>query len=368
MRFLPIILLVLTFFYPKTGSYIYLGFVIIIELYILFLNIIKRPLNHSIFLNKLNLSSQELKIYSKYYIFYRYRLTSIFLSAMFTSVMFTSIILIPWVIIKVDYITAAIILINIPFAYKLTHILNPIHFANTPSTIKITHEKHLINSVNDKLLKFNMPSQNESKDKSKNVKRNQTENLIEYSSFIDHRDGNEYKTVKIGEQIWLAENLRYIPHVSPVFEDGGIWVYNYNGSDINEALATENYKNFGCLYDWNTAKKICPIGYHVPSDEEWAILIDYLGGRGVAGDKMKSLNYWYNQNTHAKNESGFSGLAGGYRDRGEFGFIGKFGSWICSTEIQDDNAWNRTIGFNGSEVYRDACLKTNGYSLRCIKD
>ena len=371
MRFLPIILLLITFFFPRTGSIVYLSFVIIMELYILFLNTIKKPLNY-IKLTKVSLNSQEIKIFSKYYIFYCYHLTSTFLSAMFTSVMFTSIILIPWVIYKVDYITAVIILINIPFAFKLTHLLNPLHFANVKSTNKISLEKDIINSVYEKLSLAKNPSNNYSRGQMTIDKNNQFNRLneptLEYNLYLDTRDGNEYKTIKIGNQIWFAENLRYMPHVSPVSKDDGIWVYNYNGNDIDEAKSTKTYKEFGCLYNWETAKLVCPISYHVPSDDEWNILVDYLGGRNVAGGKMKSLIGWDNPNRQATNESGFSGLSGGCRDRGEFGFLGKFGSWLCATEIQDYNAWNRTVGFNGSEVYRDASLKNNGYSLRCIKD
>lgn len=129
------------------------------------------------------------------------------------------------------------------------------------------------------------------------------------------------------------------------------------------------YKEFGCLYDWETAKTVCPEGWHVSTVEEWTILTDYLGGNTLAGGKLKSLTVWKSPNRGATNEIGFSGLPGGCRSHdGMFGDIGEFGSWLTSTENKQDGAYNRTVGFNGSDVYGDACYKKSGYSLRCMKD
>ncbi|MDF1551297.1 MAG: FISUMP domain-containing protein, partial [Bacteroidales bacterium] len=86
----------------------------------------------------------------------------------------------------------------------------------------------------------------------------------EYLTFTDERDGHEYKYTKIGDQYWMAENLAYIPHVGPAGENSGIWVYGYTGTSVEEAKKTENYKLFGCLYDWEAAKVYCPKGWHLP--------------------------------------------------------------------------------------------------------
>ncbi|MGA2184793.1 MAG: FISUMP domain-containing protein [Bryobacteraceae bacterium] len=161
-------------------------------------------------------------------------------------------------------------------------------------------------------------------------------------TFIDDRDGHVYKWVRIGNQRWMAENLAYMPHVSPpgeregtVYSSGygiwsgvsyvtppnepgqiaGIWVYRYNGNNDNvaEAKCTVEYKTYGCLYDWGTAFKVVPKGWHLPTDEEWLILSDYLGDSDIAGGKLKEVgtSHWRNPNTNATNEVGFSGLPGG---------------------------------------------------------
>ena len=92
------------------------------------------------------------------------------------------------------------------------------------------------------------------------------------SSFVDSRDGKEYKTIKIGEQVWMAENLAYKPY------SGKYWAYDNDNS---------NLEKFGYLYDWETACNVCPNGWHLPNDNEWIELTEYLGGKEVAGTMMK---------------------------------------------------------------------------------
>lgn len=121
--------------------------------------------------------------------------------------------------------------------------------------------------------------------------------LEDVNTFIDERDGHKYKYVQIGQQNWMAENLAYMPHVNPVKkQEYGIWVYDYDGSDVAEAKVTENYQKYGCLYDWTMAMDIdpkyleeawegdtenhqgnCPDGWHMPSDEEWVEIEKFLG-------------------------------------------------------------------------------------------
>ena len=124
-------------------------------------------------------------------------------------------------------------------------------------------------------------------------------------TFIDSRDGNEYNWVQIGDQIWMAENLKYLPSVvgsgtgsetTPYY-----YVYGYDGTNVPDAKATDNYATYGVLYNWTAAMNgeassktnpsgiqgVCPAGWHLPSDAEWTELTDYLGGRSVAGGKLK---------------------------------------------------------------------------------
>ena len=155
-------------------------------------------------------------------------------------------------------------------------------------------------------------------------------------SFTDVRDSKIYKTVKIGDQIWMAENLAYMPSIFSGKKEGGIWVYDYFGkkgifgynADINEAKATRNYKILGCLYDWETANTICPRGWHLPSHEEWSGLemnlgmsesdsANYDGYRSFnEGSKLKSKSGWRSSG-NGNNESGFNAVPGGCLTEGD---------------------------------------------------
>jgi len=191
-----------------------------------------------------------------------------------------------------------------------------------------------------------------------------------FSSFIDPRDGIIYKTVKIGHQIWMAENLRFIPYLSSLNEHFGIWVYNYNGQEIKDAITTKCYIEYGCLYDWETAKLVCPTGWHLPTDDEWTKLTDYLGGSDLAGGKLKSMSGWENPNIGATNESGFSALPAGYFNYFQKAFytIGKLGHWWSSTEDGTSHVWGRTVMTDNSIISRHTNEKSGGFSMRCVRD
>lgn len=190
-----------------------------------------------------------------------------------------------------------------------------------------------------------------------------------FSSFTDPRDGTIYKSVRIGHQVWMAENLRYIPHVSPVDEDRGIWVYNYNGHDIKEAITSEYYKKYGSLYNWEKAKLVCPEGWHLSTDDEWSTMINYLGGEDLAGGKLKSRIGWKNNNPGTTNESGFSALPGGYRIVfGGFSDIGLYGHWWSATEYDVPTAWARHLSSTFSDIENSYTNKVLGLSVRCVKD
>lgn len=192
---------------------------------------------------------------------------------------------------------------------------------------------------------------------------------------VTDQDGNEYATIQIGTQVWIAENLRttkycngdLIPNVTDYTEwqnlTTGAWSH-YNNDSQYDTL-------YGKLYNWyavNDTRNICPCEYHVPTDAEWTILTDYLGGETVAGGKMKSTGtqYWLSPNTDATNESGFSGLPGGFRNfDGAFSNVGNYGYWWSSTGNGTDGAWFRYLtddfgSFSGS--------KGLGLSVRCLRD
>lgn len=197
-------------------------------------------------------------------------------------------------------------------------------------------------------------------------------------SFTDQRDGYVYKTVTIGNQEWMAENLRHLPDVEDAATGSQImpyhYVHGYNGTFVAEAKATDNYKTYGALYNWPAAKAACPDGWHLPTNTEWTELIDYLGGQYVAGGKLKETGttHWESPNTGATNESGFTALPGGDRCvNDKFSYLGLRGFWWNATEGEHDP--NTTAWFYGMdwivsriESYYDS--KEIGFSVRCVRD
>lgn len=189
-------------------------------------------------------------------------------------------------------------------------------------------------------------------------------------------DGNTYRTVKIREQWWMAENLKVkhyrngdaIPNVT----DNKAWVNLKKGAycryDNDEAKA----ETFGNLYNWyavNDPRCLAPKGWHVPSYAEWQKLVDYLGVSSVYGGKMKETAHWSGPNTGATNESGFSALPGGYCGyNGNFFFIGRHALFWSSTESNRDNAWTWTLHYDNSAVYFSSLDKRSGFSVRCVRD
>ena len=115
--------------------------------------------------------------------------------------------------------------------------------------------------------------------------------------YTDHRDGNKYHVLKIGDQYWMTENLRFKP------DSGQFWVYDSNDTYL---------PIYGYLYEWHTACDVCPDGWHLPSYDEWMELVEFLGGDSIAGSKLKSTDtaYWISPNI-ATNESGFSAMPAG---------------------------------------------------------
>ena len=200
-------------------------------------------------------------------------------------------------------------------------------------------------------------------------------------TFTDERDEHQYKWVKIGEQIWMAENLAYVPYVCAPDSQCGIWVYDYYG----EGSFYENYTTYGCLYDWQTAIEVCPEGWHLPSDEEWMQLERFLGmpedemdrediPRGEnanVGGKLKEtgLSHWIEPNEGATNETGITLLPGGYKTKeDEFSALGTNGNYWTASAIDDKSAIYRFLPSFGKNIDRDSRPKDEGLSIRCIKN
>ena len=167
----------------------------------------------------------------------------------------------------------------------------------------------------------------------------------------DSRDGKIYKTIKIGTQTWMAENLNY----------------KTTDSWCNQC------ETYGRLYTYASALNACPYGWHLPSDTEWTTLTDYLGGEKTAGSKLKETGntHWFKLNKDATNETSFTALPAGVRDLdGTFNSIGNYGYWWCSTNniFGRNEAWSRAILDGSSQVCRYVIDIQFGKSVRCIKN
>jgi len=195
----------------------------------------------------------------------------------------------------------------------------------------------------------NTEPKNESEKKNKIIWTNKTQ-----GTFTDIRDNKKYKVVKTGSQIWFAENLAFKP------ANGDYWVFNNN---------KDNIAKYGYLYLWETAKRACPEGWHLPSKDEWNTLINSLGGTAVAGGKLKATDGWNSPNIGATNSGGFSALPGGNRSvGGSFYHLGDDALfWSGST---DDmlSAWKIRLNSNWDSVSFQQVNRRIGYSVRCIKD
>jgi uncharacterized protein (TIGR02145 family) len=173
------------------------------------------------------------------------------------------------------------------------------------------------------------------------------------STFKDERDGKIYKIVKIGTQTWMAENLAFKT-------SEGCWAYQNNEKYI---------EIYGYLYDFETAKKIAPKGWHLPNDKEWAILANYLGGKEVAGGKLKSKSGWESPNTNASNESRFNALPGGqHLNNNWFSDMGLAANFWSSTSCEGKKIWSWNLAWVTGILGRICTNPDQGFSVRLIKD
>ncbi|HEY5511140.1 MAG TPA: FISUMP domain-containing protein, partial [Prolixibacteraceae bacterium] len=192
-------------------------------------------------------------------------------------------------------------------------------------------------------------------------------------------DGNIYTTVTIGTQVWMAENLKTTKYNdnSAILNvtDNTTWAGRTEGAYCWYSNDETTYKpTYGALYNGyavNTTK-LCPTGWHVPTNTEWTTLTTDLGGLDVAGGKLKETGttHWLSPNTGATNTSGFTALPGGSRDysSGTFDYIGRYGNWWSSTMNKSQQIYYRTMYNNASDVDGSPISKTYGFSVRCLKN
>lgn len=185
-------------------------------------------------------------------------------------------------------------------------------------------------------------------------------------------DGNTYNTVQIGTQCWMRENLKTTKYrtgeVIPVITDGVMWKESTTGAMCYYDNNIDYADKYGALYNWLAVETehICPDGWHVPSSDEWQLIINYLGGREVAGYQMKTVYDWGDYYGSGSNESGFSALPAGifHYIAGFYGFERTTDFWSSTEEyhvsLHDYNSWVDIVHL--SSTYR------SGFSVRCVKD
>ncbi len=200
-------------------------------------------------------------------------------------------------------------------------------------------------------------------------------------------DNNKYTVVKIGKQYWLKENLRTTQYRDSTVIlsglDAGEWNQTTRGAYSTYENLSKNLDTYGLLYNGYAVGtgKLCPKGWHIPTDEEWKELETFLGvgndeinrtgGRSTIAGLVKSQDYWADNTMKMENTSGFSVLPAGTRnDVGDFIVAGQFAGFWTSTpyETADNYLWYRHFYYNTSEFGRNYVIKNNGYSCRCLKD
>lgn len=194
---------------------------------------------------------------------------------------------------------------------------------------------------------------------------------------IDLKSSADFKSVKIGKQEWMTENLNTATFRNgdpiPEAKTNEEWLKAYRDSKPAWCYYNsdpENGNKYGKLYNWyavNDPRGIAPAGWHVPSNDEWTELADYLGGYNSSGSKMKSTAGWEKGN-NGNNSSGFTGLPGGFRrPNGTAMSIGQYGYWWSSSAYGAANAWDRVLYYNNTEI-RSNHHRATGCSVRCVKD
>ena len=173
---------------------------------------------------------------------------------------------------------------------------------------------------------------------------------VEDYFLIDSRDQKKYRTVKVGNQLWMAENLSY-----QTFE--GSWCHNNDPGLCGD---------YGRLYDWPTAQYVCPVGWRLPTMDDWELMLDFLGDN--AGRQMKSDHGWQG-GYNGTNSSGFNVLPASYRTQyGEFMALGGYAFFWSATVREPASAWSIMLSYNQDIVEKNYYNQDNAFSIRCIRN
>jgi len=172
------------------------------------------------------------------------------------------------------------------------------------------------------------------------------------TEFTDTRDGKKYPIVQIGKRVWMAENLNYNARGSKCYDND-----------------ESNCQKYGRLYNWSTAMKACPAGWHLLSMEEWFELMEFAGEAKIAGKKLKAQSGW-NEGGNGTDDFGFAALPGGVgnSNNNSFNNIGYYGYWWNSDENDSDSARFRYMRYDDDGAIGDIANKSNLLSVRCLRN
>jgi uncharacterized protein (TIGR02145 family) len=248
---------------------------------------------------------------------------------------------------------------------KCLSLKSPLHPLLLASVLYLTAAWLLVSWCSKKPVRNTVP---ESSGTSAEIIMSETTDTLSvaYDMFTDKRDGKTYRTVKIGEHTWMAENLNYEP------KTGNSRCYKDSSSYC---------KKFGRLYDWETARTVCPSGWHLPSREEWDSLARYVGGT-KAYNSESGNHIWYDAGKHLKSKTGwteysgiensdtygFSAQPGGFYYVGSFNYAGDNGYWWTTTALGSAYAYNRGMYCYDDYVDESNDDVKNGFSVRCRRD
>lgn len=201
--------------------------------------------------------------------------------------------------------------------------------------------------------------------------------ILTYQNISD-QEGNVYKTIQIGTQVWMAENLRSTKYRDgtdiPFVDNDILWDNSIAGAYCNYENDDQLLNSYGRLYNWYAVQDrrgLAPTGWHIPTESEWETLANFLGGENITGSKIKEkgISHWNIPNSDASNESGFTALPCGARgEMGQYCFIGTIGYWWSADLTGNRTAYLRGATNNSTKIFRYAYNKKYGFSVRCIKD
>lgn len=202
--------------------------------------------------------------------------------------------------------------------------------------------------------------------------------------FTDFRDNSKYRWVLIGDQVWMAENLKYLPSVFYPKEESytSRYYYSYNNNyrSVKSVKSNSDYLEYGVLYNWPAALSACPDGWHLPNDKEWGELSDFISqekgpyaekdkSRAGIGGHLKSKNGWKDDG-NGTDDFSFALKPGGYRNGDStFMYLGERAYlWVKKEGDSIYMAWSRRFGYNREDIYHAYLFKDYGCSIRCVKD